>query len=168
MGNSVRVLGVDPGNSVTGYGIVEEHENQLFHVENGQISVSPKVSFPQRLKRIYDDLQEVILRYSPDVIAVEGLFFSRNVKTALRLGHARGVAILAAVNAGLNVYEYSPLEIKQAVAGYGRATKDQIQMMVKELLNLPEAVSFDASDALAVAICHIHSIRMKDVLKLSR
>jgi len=101
-------------------------------------------------------------------MAVEDLFYYKNAKTALKLGHARGIAILAAVNADLDVYEYSPLEIKQAVVGYGRATKSQTQMMVKELLNLPEVVSFDASDALAVAICHINSIRMKNALRQSR
>jgi len=163
-----RILGVDPGSFVTGYGIVEQRENRLLHGENGEITVPKKASLPQSLKKIYDDLQKVIRRCSPDIMAVEDLFYYKNAKTALKLGHARGIAILAAVNADLDVYEYSPLEIKQAVVGYGRATKSQTQMMVKELLNLPEVVSFDASDALAVAICHINSIRMKDALRQSR
>jgi len=164
----VKILGVDPGSSTTGYGIVEQHENQLLHIENGDIFVSPKTPFPQALKKIYDGLQGIIICSSPDVVAVEDLFLCKNVKTALKLGHARGIAILAAVNAGLDVYEYSPLEIKQAVVGYGRATKEQTQMMVKELLNLHDIASFDASDALAVAICHIHSIRMRDILRQAR
>jgi len=164
----LRILGIDPGSSVTGYGIIERHGDQLFHVENGEISISSKNSFPQSLKRIYDGLQSIILKYLPGVIAVEDLFFHKNVKTALKLGHVRGIAILAGVNAGLDVYEYSPMETKQAVVGYGKATKEQIQIMVKELLNLPEAVPFDASDALAVAICHIHTMNMREALKRSR
>lgn len=168
VGQMVRILGIDPGSSVTGYGIVEECADRLVHVENGEISVSSKSLFPRSLKRIYDTLQDVILEFTPHVVAVEDLFFYKNVKTALKLGHARGIAILAGVNAGLDVHEYSPLEIKQAVVGYGRATKGQIQEMVKELLNLPDIISFDASDALAVAICHIHSIKMKDILKQPR
>ena len=161
----VRVLGIDPGSSVTGYGIVEVCNDQLLHISNGEISVSPKSTFPRSLKRIYNDLQKIILDHSPDVIAVEDLFFHKNVKTALKLGHARGVAILAGVNVGLDVYEYSPMEIKQAVVGYGRAGKDQVQMMVKNLLGLRRIASFDASDALAVAICHIHSAKIKKLIE---
>ncbi|MEW6615698.1 MAG: crossover junction endodeoxyribonuclease RuvC [Thermodesulfobacteriota bacterium] len=164
----MRILGVDPGSSVTGYGIIEELEGTLLHIENGGISSSLNNSFPYCLKKIYADLEKVISDYSPDVMAIENLFFHKNVRTALKLGHTRGIAILAALNAGLDVYEYSPMEIKQAVVGYGRATKNQIQSMVKELLNLPEIVPFDPSDALAVAICHIHSTNMREALKRSR
>ena len=161
----VRVLGVDPGSSVTGYGIVEECNDQLLHISNGKISVSQRSTFPRSLKRIYTDLQKIILEFSPDVMAVEDLFFHKNVKTALKLGHARGAAILAGVNVDLDVYEYSPMEIKQSVAGYGRAGKDQVQIMVKKLLGLRQIGSFDASDALAVAICHIHSAKIKNILE---
>ncbi|MBI4620705.1 MAG: crossover junction endodeoxyribonuclease RuvC [Desulfobacterales bacterium] len=161
------VLGIDPGVSVTGYGIIEELGGRLLHIYNGGISSSLNNSFPYCLKEIYAGLEKIISDYSPNVMAIENLFFHKNVKTALKLGHARGIAILAALNAGLDVYEYSPMEIKQAVVGYGRATKDQIQIMVKELLNLPEIVSFDPSDALAVAICHIHSTNMREALKKS-
>lgn len=164
METEVRILGIDPGSSVTGYGVIDQIGSKLLHVKNGEISVSSNLTFPQSLKRIYDNLQRIITDHSPDAIAVEDLFFYKNVKTALKLGHARGIAILAGVNAGLDVYEYSPLEIKQAVVGYGRATKDQIQMMVMNLLNLEKPVSFDASDALAVGICHIHSMKMKNLL----
>ncbi|MFH1625908.1 MAG: crossover junction endodeoxyribonuclease RuvC [Pseudomonadota bacterium] len=163
----MRVLGIDPGGSVTGYGIVEQCENRLLHIGNGGIIVHSKNSFPESLKEISDDLEKIIGDYCPDVMAVESLFFHKNVKAALKLGHVRGVVILAAVNAGLRVYEYSPLEIKQAVVSYGRATKEQIQMMVKELLTLPDIVPFDASDALAIAICHIHSINMREALERS-
>ena len=163
----MRILGIDPGVSVTGYGIVEEEGGRLLHVCNGGISSYLKNSFPQCLKNIYADLEKIISDYSPDVMAVENLFFHKNVKVALKLGHTRGVAILTALNAGLDVYEYSPMEIKKALVGYGRATKDQIQIMVKKLMNLPETVPFDPSDALAVAICHIHSINMREALKQS-
>ncbi|MFH2012487.1 MAG: crossover junction endodeoxyribonuclease RuvC [Pseudomonadota bacterium] len=163
----MRILGVDPGNSITGYGIIEELRGSLIHVHNGCISSSLNSSFPYCLKKIYTDLEKVISDYSPDVMVIENLFFHKNVKTALKLGHARGVAILTALNAGLDVYEYSPMEIKQAVVGYGRATKNQIQTMVKQLLNLPETVPFDPSDALAVAICHIHSVNMREALRQS-
>ena len=161
------VLGIEPGVSVTGYGIIEELGGRLLHVYNGGISSSLNNPFPHCLKEIYADLEKIISDYSPNVMAIENLFFHKNVKTALKLGHTRGVAILTALNAGLDVYEYSPMEIKQAVVGYGRATKDQIQIMVKELLNLPEIVPFDPSDALAVAICHIHSTNMREALKKS-
>jgi crossover junction endodeoxyribonuclease RuvC len=163
----MRVLGVDPGSFITGYGIIEELERGLTHIYNGCISSSLSNSFPHCLKKIYAELEKVISAYSPDVMAIEDLFFHKNVKTALKLGHARGIAILAALNSELNVYEYSPMEIKQAVVGYGRATKNQIQIMVKELLNLPEIVPFDSSDALAVAICHIHSVNMREALRQS-
>jgi len=164
----MRVLGIDPGSSVTGYGIIEEVGGRLFHAYNGGLSSSLNNSFPYCLKEIYADLEKIISDYSPDVMAIENLFFHKNVKVALKLGHARGIAILAALNAGLDVYEYSPMEIKQAVVGYGRATKNQIQTMVKELLNLPEIVPFDPSDALAVAICHIHSTNMREALRKAK
>lgn len=164
----MKVLGVDPGSSVTGYGIIEKRGDVLFHLGNGEIAVKPKTPFPQSLKMIHHQLEKVILDYSPDVMAIENLFFHRNAKTALRLGHVRGILILTAVNIGLDIYEYSPLEIKQAVVGYGRATKDQIQIMVKDLLTLPEVAPVDASDALAVAICYIHSINMREAIKHAR
>jgi crossover junction endodeoxyribonuclease RuvC len=164
----MKVLGVDPGSSITGYGIVEKRGNLLFHIGNGEISVNPKTSFPQSLKMIHHQLEKVILDYSPDVMAIENLFFYKNAKTALKLGHVRGILILSAVNVGLDIYEYSPLEIKQAVVGYGRATKNQVQIMVKEILTLPEVAPVDASDALAVAICYIHSTNMREAIKHAR
>ncbi len=164
----MRVLGIDPGTLTSGYGIVAEEDHKLFHVASGGISPSAKQPFPKRLKKIYEELEKVIDKYRPHVIVVEDLFVSKNIKSALKLGHARGVAILAAMNAGLPVYEYAPLEVKQAVVGNGKADKKQVQLMVKALLDLPKTPHpADAADALAAAICHIHSSRLKEVLKNS-
>jgi crossover junction endodeoxyribonuclease RuvC len=162
----MRVLGIDPGTLTSGYGIVAEEDHKLFHVASGGISPSAKQPFPKRLKKIYEELVKVIDQYKPHVIVVEDLFVSKNIKSALKLGHARGVAILAAMNAGLPVFEYTPLEVKQAVVGNGKAEKKQVQLMVKALLELPKAPHpADAADALAAAICHIHSSRLREILK---
>jgi crossover junction endodeoxyribonuclease RuvC len=159
----MRVLGIDPGTVTSGYGVVDEEGHSIFFVDGGGISTSSRLAFPQRLARIYDGLSEVIARHQPDVVAVENVFFAKNVQSALKLGHARGVALLAAVNMKLPVFEYSPLEIKQAVVGYGQAEKSQVQQMVKTLLSLKSLpMPHDASDALAAAICHIHSARMRE------
>jgi crossover junction endodeoxyribonuclease RuvC len=164
----MRVMGIDPGTLTSGYGIVVEEDHKLFHVASGGISPSVKQPFPMRLKKIYEELEKVIHKYRPHVIVIEDLFVSKNIKSALKLGHARGVAILAAMNAGLPVHEYSPLEVKQAVVGNGKAEKKQVQMMVKTLLDLPKVPHpADAADALAAAICHIHSSRLREILKNS-
>ena len=154
----MRVMGIDPGSICTGYGIVDESKGQLHAVHWGSIRNQPRKNFSERLKRIYDGLQEVIKEFSPDAVAVEDLFFAVNAKSALKLGQTRGVILLAVVNEEKNLAEYSPLEVKQSVVGYGRADKVQVCSMVSRLLNLkknPEP--FDASDALAIAICHIHT-----------
>lgn len=162
----MRVLGVDPGTLTSGYGVISEEDHKLFHIASGGISPSAKQPFPRRLKKIYEELVKVIDQYKPHVVVVEDLFVSKNIKSALKLGHARGVAILAAMNAGLPVFEYAPLEVKQAVVGNGRAEKKQVQLMVKVLLDLPKVPTPpDAADALAAAICHIHSSRMREILK---
>lgn len=162
----MRVMGIDPGTLTTGYGIVSEEDHKLFHVVSGGISPSAKQPFPKRLKKIYEELEKIMDKYKPHVVVVEDLFVSKNIKAALKLGHARGVAILAAVNAGLPVFEYAPAEVKQAVVGTGKAEKKQVQLMVKALLDLPKAPHpADAADALAAAICHIHSSRMREMLK---
>ncbi len=164
----MRVLGIDPGTLTSGYGIVSEEDHKLFHIVSGGISPSAKQPFPNRLKKIYEELEKIIDKYKPHVVVVEDLFVSNNIKAALKLGHARGVAILAAVNAGLPVFEYAPTEVKQAVVGTGKADKKQVQAMVKALLELPKAPHpADAADALAAAICHIHSSRMREMLKSS-
>jgi crossover junction endodeoxyribonuclease RuvC len=162
----MRVLGIDPGTLTSGYGIVTEEDHKLFHVVSGGISPSAKQPFPKRLSRIYDELEKIIAKYRPQAVVVEDLFVSNNIKAALKLGHARGVAILAAVNAGLPVFEYAPAEVKQAVVGTGKAEKKQVQIMVRTLLDLPKIPHpADAADALAAAICHIHSSRMREMLR---
>lgn len=162
----MRVLGVDPGTITSGYGIVAEEDHKLFHVASGGISPSAKQPFPKRLKKIYEELEKIIAKYRPHVVVVEDLFVSKNMKSALKLGHSRGVAILAAMNAGVPVFEYAPAEVKQAVVGNGKAEKKQVQLMVKALLDMPKAPHpADAADALAAAICHIHSSRLKEMLK---
>jgi crossover junction endodeoxyribonuclease RuvC len=154
----MRVLGIDPGSRITGYGIIDKEGNRLIHVDNGAIFTDSHKDFPLRLQRIYRGLTEVIERFTPDAVAVENIFFATNVQSALKLGQARGAAIVAGVNAGLPVFEYTALQVKQAVVGHGRADKQQVQKMLKVLLNLPEVAQEDASDALATAVCHAHSI----------
>ncbi len=155
------VLGIDPGTAITGYGVVREDEAGLSLVECGVITTPADQPLAVRLQHIYHEIGLVIRRYQPDAAAVEELFFSRNVRTALSVGQARGVALLALAEAGLPIYEYTPLEVKQTVAGYGGAGKQQMQEMVRMLLHLKEAPQpDDAADAVAVAVCHIHSRRM--------
>ena len=162
----MRVLGIDPGSSVTGYGIVDELNGSISAVTWGTIRTSNRLPFPKRLKTIHDGLTEIIKKYSPDVASIENLFFAENAKSALKLGQVRGAAILSAANQSVEVAEYTPLEIKQAISGYGRADKGQIQNMVSILLNLNEIPKpFDASDALAIAICHINTSALKIRLK---
>ncbi|MFV1950865.1 MAG: crossover junction endodeoxyribonuclease RuvC [Nitrospinota bacterium] len=163
----MRVLGIDPGSSVTGFGVVDDNGERLTAIEWGGIRTSSNQSFPKRLKTISCGLEEIIQRHRPDIAAIEGLFFAKNASSALKLGEVRGVTILTASNLGLEVVEYSPLEVKQSVVGYGRADKRQVQDMVVALLKLTETPRpNDAADALAIAICHIHSALMKKRLML--
>lgn len=153
-----RVLGVDPGLETTGYGVVESEGRRLQLIEYAGIRAPARFTFAERLLIITEKLEEVIQRLRPRVCAVEETFYAVNVKSALKLGHVRGVILVAAARAGLEVAEYSPLEIKSALVGYGRAEKHQVQEMVRLLLGLKEAPNpLDASDALAVAICHINT-----------
>ena len=162
----MRVMGIDPGSNCTGCGVVEEVNNELKVIYWGSIKTKIRQSFPQRLKFIYDELVALIQNFNPDEVAVEDMFFATNVKSALKLGQTRGIAILSAVNEGKPVAEYSPLEVKQSVVGYGRAEKEQVQEMVTILLKLKKKPQpFDASDALAVAICHIHSTATNSKLR---
>ena len=155
----MRVLGIDCGTEYTGYGVVEQAESGELHcLVVGAICVSPRDPMPRRLERIYSELSDLIARHRPEMVAIEDVFYAVNVKSALKLGQVRGVAMLAAAVAGLEVCEYAPLAIKSAVVGYGRAEKQQVQQMVTALLRLPEVPrSPDAADALAIAICHLHS-----------
>ena len=152
----MRIIGIDPGSKVTGYGIVEQVNSRLCHVASGRVVSPARMIFHDRLKRIYLELKKVIEIHSPEVMAVEDLFLAHNIRSALKLGHARGVAILAGLNADLAVAEYSPLEVKKALVGYGRAQKAQVQEMVRVLLTLGELPESNTADALAVAICHLH------------
>ncbi len=159
------VLGIDPGTASTGWGVVSKEGDDLVLVGYGTVNTSQDTPLPQRLQTIHRELGEVISQHRPDAVVVEKLFFSKNVKTALSLGQARGVALLAAADAGIPLYEYTPLEVKQSVVGYGRASKDQIQQLVKMLLRLDSVPQpNDAADAIAVAICHIHSARLEAIL----
>jgi len=154
----MRVLGVDPGSEITGYGVVETDGQRHVLIECAGIRAPGKSTFAQRLFAISQRLDEVIQRLKPDSCAVEETFYAVNVKSALKLGHVRGVALLSGARAGLEVFEYSPLEIKLALTGYGRAEKKQVQEMVRIILKLRQRPQpLDASDALAVAICHIHT-----------
>jgi crossover junction endodeoxyribonuclease RuvC len=154
----VRIFGIDPGSYRTGYGCVETDGRRHQLVTCGAITAAAGDSFPERLARIHRELSALLAACRPDCVAVENLFHATNVRSALRLGHARGVAMLAAVEAGCPLVEYSPAEVKRAVVGYGRAEKQQVQHMIKLLLGLPHAPTpHDAADALAVAICHLHT-----------
>lgn len=152
-------LGVDPGTALLGYGVIAGQDDPAA-VDFGAIETSSKEPMPERLVRLYDTFGSILDRHQPDVLAIEQLFFARNVTTALAVGQARGVVLLAAAQRGLSVYEYKPNEVKLAIAGYGGADKTQMQEMVRMALNL-EAVPKpdDAADALAVALCHVYSSR---------
>ncbi len=163
-------LGIDPGTAITGFGIIkEEQDGDLVVLSFGVIRTASDNSQAERLAQLYDKIKALILLHQPDMGAVEKLFFERNVRTALHVGQARGVALLAMAQAQLPIGEYTPLEIKQAVAGYGGADKNQVQQMVRTILGL-ESVPHpdDAADALAVAICHIHSAKMRNLLADNR
>lgn len=158
----MKVLGIDPGTGITGYGLIEEDNAGLAVIDFGTIQTAAGLAMPERLLILYEKLNEVILLHQPDSAAVEKLFFQKNVRTALSVGQARGVILLCLARANIPIGEYTPLEVKQAVAGYGGAEKLQVQLMVKALLNLEQNPKpDDAADALAVAICHLHSGRLK-------
>ena len=166
---TVVILGIDPGSRITGYGLVRTEGNRLHCLDYGGIKLtggSEASNFPNRLKQIYDQLSLVLDKYSPTAMAVEDIFYAVNVKSVLKLGHTRGVVLLLAAQFDIPLIEYSPTAVKKAVAGYGRADKVQIQSMVCTLLNLKEKPQpHDASDALAVALCHIFSSSRNQQLK---
>ena len=154
----MKIFGIDPGSERTGYGCIEMIGSRHHLVIFGSLSAPARSTFPEKLKHIHGGLTALLATHRPDCVAVETIFYSRNVRSALKLGHARGVALLAASEAGVPVVEYAPAEIKRAVVGYGRAEKHQVQQMIKLLLGLDAPPSpHDAADALAVAICHVHS-----------
>ena len=154
----MRILGIDPGYAIMGYGVLDYNGNRFKTVGYGSVETEAGLPMPERLKLLYDGLTEIIQKYEPDEVSIEELFFNRNVTTAIGVGEARGVAMLACVEGGLVVSEYTPMQIKQALVGYGKAEKAQVQMMVKTILNLPEVPKpDDTADAVAAAICHAHS-----------
>ena len=154
----MRILGIDPGLATVGFSIIDVDKAKMKLVTCGIISTPAHTSLSSRLDRIFDDLNELISTFSPDVMSIEELFFNTNITTGISVAHARGVILLAAYRAGVRVFEYTPLQVKQAVVGYGRAEKKQVIEMVKRILNLPSAPKpDDAADAVALAICHARS-----------
>ena len=161
------VLGIDPGSVATGYGVIKTGSNGAISVLGaGVIRTNTKRSFPERLKHLYDSLCQIIYEYAPSSAAFEEVFVARNAGAALKLGHARAALLMAAINQGLNIYEYSALEVKRAVVGYGRAEKRQVQEMVALILGLDRLLPRDASDALAVALCHIQSMKVNHLMEV--
>ena len=161
----MRILGIDPGFAITGYSIIDYQGNKFKLIDSGAVTTKAGESFPLRLTKIYDDLSMIIDEYKPDAISVEELFFNNNVKTAINVAQARGVVLVVGCQKQIPTYEYTPLQIKQAVAGYGRADKIQVQKMVKTILkveNLPKLD--DTTDSMAAAICHAHSAKFAEKL----
>jgi len=161
----VRILGIDPGFAITGYSIVDYIGNKFSLIISGAITTKAGTSFPLRLTKIFDDLNEIIENYKPDAISVEELFFNQNTKTAIQVAEARGVILITGCKKNIPTFEYTPLQIKQAVVGYGRADKSQVQKMIKTILNVKELPKLDdTTDSIAAAICHAHSAKFSEKL----
>lgn len=163
MTDKKRILGIDPGSRLTGFGVLDFVGDRASYVASGTIK-SPDGSFPERLKKIFDSVSDVVVQYQPDIVAIESVFMAKNAGSALKLGHARSAAICATFAYDIEVFEYAPREIKQAVVGTGSASKDQVQHMVVSLLQLDGVPASDAADALAAAICHGHQRRLRSRL----
>jgi len=161
------VLGIDPGSAVTGYGLIDATNQSSFrHITFGVIRTGAAEPLPERLKKIYKGITRIIAEFNPSAVAFEDVFYGRNVQSALKLGQARGAAIMAAVNADKTISTYSAREVKQSLTGYGAASKEQVQRMIQDLLKLKDNVSpMDASDALAIAICHAYRCRTSEFIK---
>jgi len=161
----MRILGIDPGYGITGYSIIDYIGNKFKLIASGAIKTPAKMSFPLRLSEIFTDMNLIIDEYKPDAVSVEELFFNNNVKTAINVAQARGVILVVGCQRGIPTYEYTPLQVKQAVVGYGRADKVQVQRMVKTILNVDELPKLDdITDSMAIAICHAHSARFAEKL----
>ena len=161
----MRILGIDPGFAITGYSIIDYQGNKFKLIDSGAVTTKAGESFPLRLTKIYDDLSMIIDEYKPDAISVEELFFNNNVKTAINVAQARGVILVTARMHNLDIFEYTPLQVKQAVTGYGRADKIQVQRMVKMILNEEKLPKLDdVTDSMAMAICHAHSAKFSEKL----
>ena len=163
MADKLRILGIDPGSRLTGFGVLDFKANSPTYVTSGTVQ-STDGEFPHRLKIIFESVSQIVTKYQPNVVAIESVFVHRNVGSSLKLGHARSAALCATFNSDVEVFEYSPREIKQAVVGTGAATKKQVQHMVISLLHLEGELSFDAADALATALCHGHQRRLNSQL----
>lgn len=161
----MRILGIDPGYGITGYSIIDYIGNKFKLVASGAIKTDAKMSFPLRLSEIFTNLNLIIDEYAPDAMSVEELFFNNNIKTAINVAQARGVILVVGCQRGIPTYEYTPLQVKQAVVGYGRADKIQVQKMVKTILNVEKLPKLDdITDSMAIAICHAHSAKFAEKL----
>ena len=161
------IMGIDPGIAILGFALISYEGNKFKVIHYGAITTKSDLAMPKRLNCIFSGLTELINEYKPDAFAIEELFFNKNVKTALTVAHARGISILAASISNIPIFEYTPLQVKQAVVGYGRADKKQVQQMVKVLLNLKEVPKpDDVADALAVSICHANSSNFSELFRL--
>ncbi|MCP4682126.1 MAG: crossover junction endodeoxyribonuclease RuvC [Desulfobacterales bacterium] len=158
------VLGVDPGSNVTGYGLIEKEGDEPAYVHSGHISSSGKVPFYDKIHNIFKGMVEVMDHYSPQEMAIEDIFYAKNAQSSLKLGHARGAVLVAAAQCGLKIFEYTPLEIKKSVVGYGRASKEQVRFMVQNILKIRDNMNLDTSDALAAAICHLNMSRFESLI----
>ena len=161
----MRILGIDPGFAITGYSIIDYVGNKFKLIHSGAVTTKAGMSFPTRLTKIYDDLSMLIQEYKPDAVSVEELFFNQNIKTAINVAQARGVILTVGCKMNVPTYEYTPLQVKQAVTGYGRADKIQVQKMVKTILNVEKLPKLDdITDSMAIAICHGHSAKFVNKL----
>lgn len=161
----MRILGIDPGFAITGYSIIDYTGNKFKLINSGAVTTKAGESFPYRLTKIYDDLSQIIAEYKPDAISVEELFFNQNIKTAINVAQARGIILTVGCKMNVPTYEYTPLQVKQAVTGYGRADKIQVQKMVKTILNVDSLPKLDdITDSMAIAICHGHSAKFSEKL----
>lgn len=155
------ILGIDPGTQKTGYGLIQKSGNKFLHVDNGLIVLNPKTPMSKRLEEIFSKISALIKEFRPQALALEDVFIAKNVRSILKLGHARGVILLAASLTNIPVFEYSPSQVKLAIASFGHASKEQMQKMVRIHLNLKEVAAEDASDALAIALCHCQTKRFE-------
>ena len=160
------IIGIDPGYAITGFGVIEYEGNHFKLIESGSIQTKAGIPLPTRIAKIYDDMNGLIEKYKPDAIAIEELFFNRKTTTAIGVAQGRGAVLIAAAKTSTPIYEYTPLQVKQGVTGYGRADKKQVQMMVKTVLGLEQVPKLDdTTDAIAIGICHAHSHRFAKPLQ---
>ncbi len=160
----MKILGIDPGTATTGWAILEEKKGEIVPIAYGHISTSPQKTTGERLKEVADDIGDIIKKYEPQESAVEDIFFFKNVKTVIKVSQSRGAMLLSLEQAGIKIFEYTPLQVKQAITGYGRAEKKQIQLMVKNILKLKKIPKpDDTADAIAIALCHLQSRKMANL-----